>query len=76
MIIRATNIIDSKQLDFKYKYIIIDEYQDISQERFELIQHLSNKLKAKITAVGDDWQAIFSFAGSDVDLFENFNIVH
>ena len=72
MIIRATNIIDSKQLDFKYKYIIIDEYQDISQERFELIQHLSNKLKAKITAVGDDWQAIFSFAGSDVDLFENF----
>ncbi len=72
MIIMAIKIIGSKKLDFNYKYIIVDEYQDISMERFHLIQLLSDKLGAKITAVGDDWQAIFSFAGSNVDLFSNF----
>jgi len=72
MIIRAINIIDTKNIDFKYKYIIVDEYQDISLERFELIKKLAHKCEAKITAVGDDWQAIFSFAGSNVDLFTDF----
>lgn len=72
MIIRAIKIINDKNIDFKYKYIIVDEYQDISLERFELIKALANISGAKITAVGDDWQAIFSFAGSNVDLFTYF----
>ena len=72
MIIKSIKIINKKNIDFKYKYIIVDEYQDISLERFELIKTLAHKCDAKITAVGDDWQAIFSFAGSNVDLFTYF----
>ena len=72
MIIKSIKIINTKDIDFKYKYIIVDEYQDISLERFELIKALAHKCNAKITAVGDDWQAIFSFAGSNVDLFTYF----
>ncbi len=55
----------------KYKYVIIDEFQDISKNRLEIIKYLS-KYKANIIACGDDWQAIFGFAGSDVNLFIDF----
>jgi DNA helicase-4 len=40
------------ELDFKY--IIVDEYQDISRQRFDLTKELSKICKAKIIAVGDD----------------------
>ena len=59
----------------QYKYIIIDEYQDISEERFKLIKELLRINNSKLVAVGDDWQAIFAFAGSDVSLFTNFKII-
>lgn len=55
----------------KYKYVIIDEFQDISKNRLEIIKYLS-KNNTHIIALGDDWQAIFGFAGSDVNLFVNF----
>lgn len=57
---------------FNYKYIIVDEYQDISLQRFNLLQKTSNIFDAKIVAVGDDWQAIFGFSGADVQLFTKF----
>jgi len=55
-----------------YKYIIVDEFQDISRHRFNLIKKLSEITKAKVVAVGDDWQSIFAFAGSDYGLFTHF----
>lgn len=49
---------DMKQkLDFKY--IIVDEYQDISRQRFDLTKAFSDITDAKIIAVGDDWQSIY-----------------
>lgn len=60
------------QLKLNYKYIIIDEYQDISIQRFNLTREVSKISSAKVIAVGDDWQAIFAFAGSDVTLFTRF----
>lgn len=62
--------IKGKKLDFKY--IIVDEYQDISRQRFNLTEELSKLCKAKIIAVGDDWQSIYAYAGSDITLFTNF----
>ena len=59
-----------QKLDFKY--IIIDEYQDISKQRFDLIKALSDVKDAKIIAVGDDWQSIYAFSGSDISLFTKF----
>lgn len=62
--------IKGTKLDFKY--IIVDEYQDISRQRFNLTKELSKLCKAKIIAVGDDWQSIYAYAGSDITLFTNF----
>ena len=59
-----------KKLDFKY--IIVDEYQDISRQRFDLVTALSDVTDAKIIAVGDDWQSIYAFSGSDITLFTKF----
>ncbi|MCR5457456.1 MAG: UvrD-helicase domain-containing protein [Clostridiales bacterium] len=55
-----------------YKYIIIDEFQDIARQRFNLTKRLSEITKAKVVAVGDDWQSIFAFSGSDISLFTKF----
>ena len=61
---------DSYKLDFKY--IIVDEYQDISRQRFDLVEVLSKVCNAKVIAVGDDWQSIYAFSGSDITLFTHF----
>jgi len=55
-----------------YKYIIVDEYQDISVSRFNFIKKLVDFNKAKLIVIGDDWQTIFSFAGSELNLFLKF----
>jgi len=64
--------IEQQQLEMPYKYIIIDEFQDIARQRFNLTKRLSEITKAKIVAVGDDWQSIYAFAGSDISLFKRF----
>ncbi len=74
MIIKASKVVNQNNfiLSKNYKYLIIDEYQDISKQRFALINNIIKKFSSKITAVGDDWQSIFGFAGSDVSLFTKF----
>ncbi len=62
--------IKGERLDFKY--IIVDEYQDISHQRYNLTKELSKLCDAKIMAVGDDWQSIYAYAGSDITLFTEF----
>lgn len=73
MINLATNYIQAENIDFQYKYILIDEYQDISIGRYKLIDALIKKTNAKLICVGDDWQSIYRFSGSDLDIFSNFN---
>lgn len=58
--------------NFNYKYLIIDEYQDVSFEKYSLAQTIVNKNNAKITAVGDDWQTIYSYSGSKISYIYNF----
>ncbi len=72
MIGEAVDIVESGEVDLNYEYIIIDEYQDTSISRFKLAKAIEEKTKAKIICVGDDWQSIYRFAGSDIDLFTNF----
>ena len=62
--------VGKEQLD--YRYIIVDEYQDISRQRYNLIKELSQLCNAKIMAVGDDWQSIYAFSGSILPLFTRF----
>ncbi len=55
------------------KVILIDEYQDFTNLFYSMITRIRNVCPhAKIFAVGDDWQAIYRFAGSDVDFFKKF----
>lgn len=73
MINSATKIVQSGAVHFNYKYIIIDEFQDISQSRYKLVNAIKKQTQAKIMCVGDDWQSIFRFAGSDLKLFTSFD---
>ena len=56
-----------------YKYILLDEVQDLSRNRFLLIREILQKNPGcKLFAVGDDWQSIYRFAGSDLTLIQEF----
>lgn len=68
LIIKSLKYISKEKI--KYRCIIVDEYQDISKIRYDIIKKL--KSFCKITVVGDDWQSIYSFSGSCVDFFLNF----
>ena len=71
-IIQATDLC-RKGLWRHYDYILVDEFQDISIDRYKLLQALrSDSPKTKLFCVGDDWQSIFRFAGSDMSLVYEF----
>lgn len=72
MINKAAERIRKEGYGETYRYIIVDEYQDISLSRFGLLNAIRDATGAKLMCVGDDWQAIYRFAGSDVTLFTNF----
>jgi len=67
----ATLYVSKKRLNFKY--IIIDEFQDTSFIRLNLIRNLCHNEDSKIIVVGDDWQSIFHFSGCDLNIFLNFS---
>ena len=72
-ILQATDLCNSGQYLLKYKYIIVDEFQDISFDRYRFLMSLRNPSPlGKIFAVGDDWQSIYRFSGSDMGLFSDF----
>ena len=55
-----------------YEHIIVDEYQDLSFNKMCLIKKIQEKYGCPIFAVGDDWQSIYKFTGSDVKIFTDF----
>ena len=58
----------------KYDYIIVDEFQDISVDRYKFLTTLrEGNPPAKLYCVGDDWQSIYRFSGSDMALFNKFS---
>lgn len=64
--------VKEKNLNVDYKYIIIDEYQDVSMQRFNLTKQIQKLFNSSIIAVGDDYQSIFGFSGSRLDLMTEF----
>src|SRR5690606_4468296 len=70
---RGMSDVQKKKRYLKYSYVFVDEYQDISLTRYQFIKRISDIFEAKIIAVGDDWQSIFSFSGSEISLFTNFS---
>ena len=55
----------------KFKYILVDEYQDTNKSQFTLVTMLASKF-GNITVVGDNDQGIYSFRGADITNILNF----
>ena len=72
-IIWATDICN-REHPVEYDYIIVDEFQDISIDRYNFLKALrGGEKQAKLYCVGDDWQSIYRFSGSDMALFSQFS---
>ena len=72
-ILQATDICRSSH-PVKYDYIIVDEFQDISVDRYNFLKALrEGNPPARLYCVGDDWQSIYRFSGSDMALFNQFS---
>ncbi len=69
----ASKALATSAISLDFKRVIVDEYQDISGGRFNLLkQILSQTNGSRLMAVGDDWQSIYGFTGSDVEKSTRF----
>lgn len=57
---------------FRYKYLIIDEYQDTSYSKCIFVKKIIAKFNVNLMAVGDDFQSIYSFTGCNIKMFLDF----
>ncbi|SON49032.1 UvrD-helicase domain-containing protein [Vibrio tapetis] len=73
MISKALSYVETGQFESPWSYILVDEFQDISEPRARLVKALrDNKENSSLFCVGDDWQAIYRFSGADVRLTTDF----
>lgn len=71
-ILQATDICQMSH-PVSFDHIIVDEFQDISVDRYRFLKALRESTPpAKLYCVGDDWQSIYRFSGSDMALFNSF----
>lgn len=73
MITMATGLVRLGKYTSPYRYVVVDEFQDIARGRAQLIQALLAQVEdSRLFCVGDDWQSIYRFTGSDIDLMVKF----
>ena len=72
MINKAIDLIEREGISTNFKYIFVDEYQDMSYKNFQFIKTLKESCNANLVVVGDDWQSIYGFRDSDISLFNDF----
>ncbi len=72
MISSATILVRQRKYLSKFKYILVDEFQDISQSRYRFLKSLLDQGDSKLFCVGDDWQSIYRFTGSDLSIMLDF----
>lgn len=73
MINKAAQYVKEGKCEPHYKYILVDEYQDASVARFNLVKAIADSCGAHVMVVGDDWQSIYRFSGSDISVFTEFS---
>jgi len=74
MIAEATVALQEGQFHHRYDYVLVDEFQDLSGGRGKLLKALlATRDNMRLFAVGDDWQAIYRFNGSDLRFFTRFD---
>ena len=72
MLNEAVTIVKQRKWLSKFKYILVDEFQDISQGSYHLLKAMIEQNNSKLFCVGDDWQSIYRFAGSDLSIMVGF----
>ncbi|KEY59059.1 DNA helicase IV [Serratia sp. DD3] len=73
LIHQAVNILEKGRFITPWKHILVDEFQDISPQRAQLLAALRKQNKCtSLFAVGDDWQAIYRFSGAELSLTTAF----
>lgn len=73
MILRAAHYAETDRFKSPFRHTLVDEFQDISQSRARLVKALkAQHPDVRVFAVGDDWQSIFRFAGSDIHMMRHF----
>ena len=71
-LLQAAQLLEKQQI-YNYDYILVDEFQDISIDKYKYLSALRCKEpRTRIFCVGDDWQSIYRFSGSDISLFSQF----
>ncbi len=73
MLTRAEDLVNAGIYHHPFKYIIVDEYQDISSSQYRLLKALREQRDYELFCVGDDWQSIYRFAGSDIGYILNYS---
>jgi DNA helicase-4 len=74
LINNACELIETGKYQSQFKYILVDEFQDVSQDRKRLIELLlAQNSSSKLFSVGDDWQSIYRFSGADINIITNFS---
>jgi len=76
MLIRTVSLFENnpnikKDYQNRFKYILVDEFQDVNTVQVKLLTYLLNE-KNQLFCVGDDWQSIYGFRGSNVEYIVNF----
>ncbi len=73
MINRARSLLEKSHLSLYWRYVLVDEFQDVSPAKARFLMAI---LKASpsvcLFCVGDDWQSIYRFTGSDVTVMTDF----
>ena len=73
MINKAAKHVEAGRFLSPFRYILVDEFQDISPGRARLLKALLDQSPdAQLFAVGDDWQSIYRFTGSDIAIMREF----
>ncbi|WP_081225480.1 UvrD-helicase domain-containing protein [Pseudoalteromonas luteoviolacea] len=74
MISSATKYVKTGQFKSEWLHVLVDEFQDISPARAELVKALLvQRHRSYLFAVGDDWQSIYRFSGADLSLTTHFS---
>lgn len=68
----ATDLIEAGEWTSPFRVVLIDEFQDVSHARARLVRALVDQPGRHLFAVGDDWQSIYRFAGSDISAMTKF----
>ena len=73
MIGKAIRYVQDGRFNSPWRYILVDEFQDISEARARLVRYLRDAVQdCSLFCVGDDWQAIYRFTGSDLSFTTAF----